>query len=110
MPATSRRKPARVRPSPAQLLDSALQTLAAMPAARRNAYLSLIDFLAGMPKENLAVFAKAAMPELGDGEISALCGVTRRTLYRWARYREFKPRLADYKDALRRRQSGRKEE
>jgi DNA-directed RNA polymerase specialized sigma24 family protein len=94
---TSRRDPV-----PAASADSDsilclfLAILAAMSAAQRNALLTLLDFLNGLPREELALFAKAAQPHLTDDEVAQLCGVTSRTVRRWERYQAFKPKAADF--------------
>jgi hypothetical protein len=79
-----------------QSLGLFMTILAAMPAAQRNAILSLLDFLNGLPKEELALVAKAAQPHLTDQEVAMLCGVTVRQLYRYERYQAFKPSAAAY--------------
>jgi hypothetical protein len=103
MPALPRREPAPTPPDDDLVLSSALSALAAMPAAQRNVILSLLDFLNGLPKEELALLAKAVQPHLTDKEVADLCGVRGRTLYRWERYQDFKLRLEDYLESKRRR-------
>jgi hypothetical protein len=78
------------------ILGLFLAILATMPAAQRNAILSLLDFLNSLPREELALIAKAAQPHLTDAEIATLCGVSIRQVHRWKRYRSFKPKAADY--------------
>jgi predicted metal-dependent hydrolase len=73
-----------------------IETLQAMPAARRNALLSLIDFFNDLPKEELAIVAKATQPQLTDEVVAGLCGVSIRTLYRWERFQRWKMTAEDY--------------
>jgi hypothetical protein len=73
-----------------------LAILAEMPAAQRNAILNLLDFLSGLPREELALVAKAAQPYLTDEEIADLCAVSVRQVQRWERFKAFKPTAADY--------------
>ena len=79
-----------------QILGLFMAILATMPAAQRNAILSLLDFLNGLPKEELALVAKAAQPHLTDEEIADLRGISVRQVYRWERFKAFKPTAADY--------------
>lgn len=92
--------PNRRGPSAKQIDDPVLslimEGLAAMPAAQRNARLMLLEYLNDMPKEQMALIAKAVQPHLTDGEVANLCGVSVRTLYRFKRYQSFKLRLADF--------------
>lgn len=99
--ANPNRDTVRCMPALTQLSSLAIDALMTMPPAQRNARLSLIDLLADLPKEELAILAKAVQPHLTDAEVARLCGVSRRTLYRWERYQRFKPRLADYRDLKR---------
>lgn len=82
-----------------------LEALTAMPVARRNALLSLVDFLFDLPKEQLALLAISVQPHLADEDVAGLCGVCVRTLYRWERFQSFKPRLEDYLESKRRQWS-----
>jgi len=74
-----------------------IAALEAMPRQDRNAVLAFLDFWRDLPREDRALFAKSVRPDLSDEEVARLCGVTRRTVYRWPRYRDFKPRLASFK-------------
>jgi hypothetical protein len=96
MPHTSRRESASNPADDGPVLPPGILELMAMPPARRNAILTLIDFITGQPKEELALVAKAVQPHLTDEEVAELCGVSRRTIYNWDRFQNFKPRLADY--------------
>jgi hypothetical protein len=83
-----------------------VSALAALRQRDRNEILAFIDFWRDLPREERAIFAKSVKPDLTDEEVARLCGVTPRTLYRWGRYQSFKPRLADFQAARRRRWDG----
>ncbi len=102
MPASSRREFAPTLPDDMPFLSPGILALAAMPLAQRNARLLLLDFLNSLPKEDLALLAITVQPHLTDEEVADLCGVCLRTLYRWERYQNLKPRLEDYVEAKRR--------
>jgi hypothetical protein len=76
--------------------------LADLPRRDRNALLSFLDFWRDLPGEERALFAKSVRPGLTDEEVARLCGVSRRTLYRWDRFRRFKTWLADFGGPTRR--------
>ncbi len=78
------------------ILGLIMAILAAMPAAQCNAILTLLDFLNGLPREELALLAKAVQPHLTDPEIATLCAVSDRQLYRYKRFQAFKSSAADY--------------
>ena len=71
----------------------------ALPVILIGSFLSFLDFWRDLPREDRAIFAKSVKPDLTDEEVARLSGVNPRTLYRWARYQSFKPRLADFRAA-----------
>lgn len=86
-----------VLPTPGDvLLSLAVEALGGLPAPERNALLSFLDFWRELPREERALFVKSVRPEMTDREVAALCGVSRRTVFRWERYRAFKGRLSSY--------------
>jgi hypothetical protein len=102
MPALPRRDSIPPLPDDHPFLSPGILSLAAMPAAQRNARLLLIEFINSLPKEDLAIFAKTVQPHLTDEEVADLCGVSVRQMYRWDRYQSWKPTLHDYLEFKRR--------
>ena len=84
-----------------EILALVMAALEAMPRQDRNAVLAFLDFWRDLPRENRALFAKSVRPDLSDEEVARLCGVTRRTVYRWSKYQQFKPRLSRFKPTKR---------
>lgn len=80
-------------PPGVELLSLAVEALAELPTPERNALLSFLDFWRELPREERALFVKSVRPGMTDREVAALCGVSRRTVFRWDRYRAFKGRL-----------------
>lgn len=79
-----------------RLLALAVEALAELPTPERNALLSFLDFWRELPREERALFVKSVRPGMTDREVAALCGVSRRTVFRWGRYRDFKGRLTGF--------------
>lgn len=102
MPVTRHGDSVSPRPEEIPFLSHAVLALAAMPPPMRNARLLLIDAIHSLPKEELAIIAKAVQRHLTDEEIADLVGVTIRTVQRWGRYQSFKETLADYLESKRR--------
>jgi hypothetical protein len=94
------RKPSRpgLIPSPAE--DPAFAVivaiLAELPRRDRNELLAFLDFWRELPREDRAIFARTLRPDLGEDAVARLSGVSPRTLLRWARYQEARPKLADF--------------
>lgn len=74
-----------------------IEALAAMSAARRNAFLAFFAFWQDLPKERRAIFAKTLNPDLTDEAVARLVGISRRHLLRWDGYKRCKPTLDDFK-------------
>lgn len=95
--------PGAAPPPPADpALSALIAALAGMAPPDRHEILAFLDFWRDLPGEDRAVFAKSVKPGLGDEAVARLCGVSRRTLYRWERYQWLKPRLADFQASRKR--------
>jgi hypothetical protein len=78
-----------------------LAHIARLPRAERWEMVAFLALWFDLPRQRRALLAKAAHPDMTDDQVGRLVGRHARTLRRWDRYQDLKPRRSDLRGSRR---------